>query len=72
MAIKVTIHRGDDCADDETCPAFATIDTDPAGGYVIGKQVTDPDVLTAFAHKIGAGEVLSRVPRRYGPEVFTG
>lgn len=33
VLINVAVHRGS-CGDDETCPAFTTIDTDPDGDYV--------------------------------------
>jgi hypothetical protein len=69
-AVRVTVHRDGSCGDGDTCPAFTTIDTDPGGGYVIGELVVDPDIVAAHAHKMGPGEVLSRVSRSLAPEVF--
>jgi hypothetical protein len=67
--INMTVLRSS-CGDDDTCETFSVIDTDPEGGYVIGKVVTDPAIVAAHAHKIGPGEALFRVPRSLAPEVF--
>ena len=68
---KVTMLRVDDkCPDIDTCPGFGIHADDPEGGYVIVKEVTDPEVLAHFAPYIGPGERLGRIPRSLAPEVF--
>lgn len=68
---KVTMLRVDDrCPDVDTCPGFGTHADDPEGGYVIVTDVTDPEILAAFANRIGKGERLGRVPRYLAPEVY--
>lgn len=68
-APKITMVRGNQCPDRKTCPGVHLADIDPGGAYVIGKRVTDPAVLEAFAEMIGSDEVLNRVPIELIPEV---
>jgi hypothetical protein len=66
--INVTVLRGG-CADEETCPAVTRIDHDPAGRYLIGERVTDPEILMAHASRMAPNEVLVRFPQELIPEV---
>lgn len=68
MARKITVLREDPCADGIKCPMVAEV----AGEedlFVITKRVTDPELLAAFADRIGPDEELGRMPRALLPEV---
>jgi hypothetical protein len=68
---RVAMLRVDDgCPDVDTCPGFGTHVDDPEGLYVIVTEVTDTQILSDFAGRVGPGERLGRIPRRLAPEVF--
>jgi hypothetical protein len=58
-----------DCDDQRTCPGVHTLADRPDVYYVVVKQVTDPDELTAFARHLGPGETLGTTPRSVIDEV---
>lgn len=55
----------DVCPDSRTCPAVYASNRGTV--FIVGKRVTDPDVLAQAA--IGDDEVLSEVPAELLPEV---
>jgi len=57
------------CETDRTCEGVHTLAGNAAEYYVITTDVTDPDVLAAFASRIGRGERLGTVQRRIIDEV---
>jgi hypothetical protein len=62
MAVQITVLSQDPCADGIKCPMVAEV----AGEedlFVITKDVQDPDLLAAFADRIGPGEHLGRISR---------
>ena len=69
--MKITTLRttAGDCPDGETCPSKDLVDVHPDRVYMIGNVVTDPDLLAAFAHRIGPGEQLYWQPAALHPEV---
>lgn len=57
------------CETARTCEGVHAIADSPADYYVITTDVTDPEVLAAFASRIGKGERLGKVQRRIIDEV---
>jgi hypothetical protein len=69
-AAVVTPEPGDDmCEIGRTCEGVHTLSGNSAEYYVITTEVTDPDVLAAFASRLGRGERLGTVQRRIIDEV---
>lgn len=60
---------GGPCEIGRTCEGVHTLRGHPAEYYVITTDVTDPEVLAAFASRIGRGERLGAVQRRIIDEV---
>lgn len=69
VSIRILKDDGDNCTEGPTCPISAKVDGDPGYTYFVFKQVTDAEVLAAFAGHIGPGEALGKVPDRTIPEV---
>lgn len=68
MAVQITVLSQEPCADGIRCPLVAEV----AGEedlFVISKDVTDPELLAAFADRIGPGERLTRITRSVITEV---
>lgn len=59
----------DMCEIGRTCEGVHTLAGNSAEYYVITTEVTDPDVIAAFASRIGRGERLGTVQRRIIDEV---
>jgi hypothetical protein len=68
MEIAIVTLRST-CPDTRTCPAIKAVPTTPGSRYVIGKRVTDPALLGAFAAHLGDGEDVLEVPAELLPEV---
>jgi hypothetical protein len=60
---------GGPCETGRTCEGVHTLADRPDEYYVITTEVTDPEVLAAFASRVGAGERLGVVARRIIDEV---
>lgn len=54
---EVTVLRGS-CGDDETCPVQTTVSTRPGRIYYVATIETDPDIVAAYAGRVGPGEIL--------------
>lgn len=67
MTKKLTMLRSTarECSDGRTCPAVAQSDTGAL--VIVGRRVTDPDVLSQMA--IGPDEIAVEVPGSLIPEV---
>lgn len=65
---RIITLRALDCPDRINCPSKHRF-AGHAGIYTIGKQVTDPDVIAAFAPLLGDDELLSWTPDELHPEV---
>lgn len=57
----VTLRITQDCPDRVRCPSRHKVKGIP-GQFLVGKQVTDPGLLAAFAEYVGEDEVLSWTP----------
>lgn len=55
---QVTVLRQGRCPDDETCFIAGTVPARPGKVQVVAQTVTDPQLIAAYRHKIGPGEVL--------------
>jgi hypothetical protein len=60
---------GGPCETGRTCEGVHTLAGSPGEYYVITTEVTSPEVLAAFASRLGAGERLGTVARRIIDEV---
>ena len=60
---------GGPCETGRTCEGVHTVRGEPSQYYVITTDVTDPEVLAAFASRVGKGERLGTVQRRIIDEV---
>ena len=61
--------EGGPCEIGRTCEGVHTLADSPGEYYVITTEVTDPDVVAAFAPRLGPGERLGTVARRIIDEV---
>jgi hypothetical protein len=52
-----------DRADDETCLLLGEIDNRPGKVQAVARRVTDPELIAAYAHRAGPGEVLVKFDR---------
>jgi hypothetical protein len=57
------------CPDGRTCPAVKAVPSMPGSRYIVGKRVTDPALLAAFAPHLAPDEDLIEVPTELLPEV---
>lgn len=57
----VTLRTTNRCPDRFDCPSINRVVGRP-GKYVVGKQVTDPDILARFSEQMAADEVVTWVP----------
>lgn len=69
--IKITTLRttGTVCPDNRSCTSINVLADEPDRRYVVTKKVTDPAVISAFAHLVGDDEQLGYVPADLIPEV---
>lgn len=61
---QITVLRQADkdfCPDDETCFIAGTVPARPGKVQIVGKLVSDPQLVSAYAHKIGPGEGLFEI-----------
>jgi hypothetical protein len=54
----VRIIRADMCPDIDNCEHVGTTPVRPGRVQLIAKTVTDPQLIAAYADKIGPGEIL--------------
>lgn len=64
-----TVLRGDVCIEGDTCPMIARLDDDTETLHMVVTPETDPAKITAFASRIGPGELLAKFPAALIPEV---
>lgn len=69
MKITTIATTANSCPDIVQCPAKDLVDERPGRVYLIANVETDPDVLNAFASRIGPGETLVWQPSVLHPEV---
>lgn len=67
---KITVLRGEDCLEGDTCPLIARLNDDPELLHLVVRPETDPAKIAAFASRIGPGEVLATFPAALIPEVI--
>jgi len=68
MERKITWLRGAICDEGDGCEGAARL-AGRAGLYLVSTAVTDPELLAAFAGRIGEGEVLTHVTDALFPEL---
>lgn len=65
-----TLRRADtSCPDNRSCTSINALADEPDRRYVVTKKVTDPAVISAFAHLVSNDEQLGYVPTDLIPEV---
>ena len=69
MKITTIATTAGSCPDIVRCPAKDLIDEQPGRVYMIANVETDPEILEAFASRIGPGEALVWQPAVLHPEV---
>lgn len=69
--MKITTLRttANDCPDIVRCPAVDLIDVHPDRVYFIGNVETDPEILGAYAERVGPGEAVYWQPASLHPEI---
>ena len=55
---KIRVLRGTTCPDDETCPMLGTVPARPHKVQGVARIVTEPELLAAYAERVGPGEIL--------------
>ena len=55
---KITVLRGEQCIEGDTCPVIARLDGEPELLHLVAAPETDPARIAAFADRIGPGESL--------------
>lgn len=65
ITILHTVAGTPDCPTEGTCAAILDLDLYPERRYMILKRETDPAILAACAHLIGADEMLGYTSRDF-------